>query len=605
MTNLTPNPVFRLLCSCFLLSSIFGGVSAQTGSIVPRVLDYQGRLIPDAQSSLPSSGSAWFKIALANADGEVIWTNDGNVVDLSVPGLDEPAAAVALAVASDGYFTTSLDLSPQNLLAGATLASISEGLHLHVWYGGDTDVAEETATFEKLVDGQVLRSVPFALRAGHADSATTALSAETAAVAVTAGGLLEASITQAMLSSDLSEKLAKLDSLDSIASRLQAIEGSAAPYYVALPTVYIDPYYQVQAGELLSIPIEADYTSHVRVISGPEGLEFSNSIPFRLDWNPDEAEIGQHLVTLQAENVFSSSYSQTVLTFVVAPAGMAYIPAGTFLMGRGDEGTSADSPDQTPTRTVTITNSLFMDKFETTEELWHASVSSMKSNAELSSLYLGFETDGYSTTSQLPVRRKTWVEVVAWCNMLSELEGLTPAYYLDEGYSQILRDATVDALATEVFMKSSANGYRLPTEAEWEYAARGGLVQNKYPWGDQAPNEALVNGENYNISVVEKDESLYPAFGYGLYHMAGNVREWVWDWYDSTYYGLSSVVVDPVGPTLVEAEDTVAFGKSKVVRSNYFNSDSSYLTVFYRDYREPERSSLDIGFRCVRTVEAR
>lgn len=604
--------------ACLLLFVTCGSVWAQSGAVVPRVLDYQGRLIPDAGSSLPASGSGWFKFALEDGNGDVVWTNDGSAVDLATPGSDEPAAAFALAVAGDGYFTTSLDLSAQNLLNGATLSSIGEGLKLHVWYGGDSTTAEETATFEKLVDGQTLRSVPFALRAGHADSATTALAANTATTATSAthaltadsattatsaGSLSDASLTETMLSAELAAKISKLDSLDALATRLQAIEGAATPYYVTLPTVYLDSFYQVQVGETLSVPIEADYTSHMRIVSGPADIAFSNTSPFRLEWTPDVADIGQHNITVQAENVFSSTYSQVALSVIVAPDGMAYIPSGTFLMGRGDEGTSVEDPDQTPTRTVTLTSSFFMDEFETTQSDWDQTIYQIQADPTLGPLYSGFNTVTSPSVSQFPVTRKTWMEVVTWCNMLSELKGLTPAYYLNDSYTEVLRDATIDVTNADVYLNEAANGYRLPTEAEWEYAARGGLVQQKYPWGDQVPNEALVNGANFNTYVVPKNETLYPAFGYGLYHMSGNVREWVWDWYDSNYYSQASSVTNPTGPTLQGAENTAAFGKSKVVRSNYFSAAVDYLSVYYRDYREPSRNDPDIGFRCLRIAE--
>jgi formylglycine-generating enzyme required for sulfatase activity len=581
-------------------------LSVHGSSFVPRVLDYQGRLIPDASSSLPADGTAWFKFAFADQTGQVILSNDGSPVDLSTPGSDEPVAPVELAVAADGYFTTTFDFSPQNLLGGAVLADVAEGLRLHVWYSDDWDPVAETGTFTKLVNGQPLNAVPFALRAAQADVATTAQSAALATTALSADALASASLTETMLDAGLTAKLAKLDNLDALATRLQAIESAASPYYVALPSIYVDSLYQVQAGQTLNVPIQADFTSHMRIVAGPQGAAFSNAGPFRLIWSPSVSDTGLHTLTVQAENVFSSTFSQTAISVIVSPEDMAYIPAGTFLMGRGDDGTAVDDPDQTPTRTVALAQSYFMDQFETTHHRWHTAIAQMKIHQTLSSLYTGFEAnnEGVDLTNPFPITRKSWIKVVVWCNILSELEGLVPAYYLDDSYSSVLRDSTIDPRVTEIYMNQAASGYRLPTEAEWEYAARGGLVQNKYPWGNQEPNQALVNGDNFVGYAVENDPSLYPAFGYGLYHMSGNVREWVWDWYDSDYYSLANSVTNPLGPSLANAEETFAFGKSKVARSNSFTAAASYLTVYYRDYRNPTVTESDIGFRTVRTVTA-
>lgn len=585
-------------------------LSAQSGAVVPRVLDYQGRLIPDPGSSLPATGTGWFKFALESVSGQVIWSNDGSPVDLTTPGSDEPLAPRQLAVASDGYFTTSFDMAAQHLLGGAVLADVAEGLKLHVWYSDDWDPATETGTFIKVVNAQPLQAVPFALRAALADAATaaqTAAVATTAQSAAVADALAAASLSEAMLDGDLSAKLARLDDLESLAARLHAIEGAATPYYVALPTVQVEPIYQVQVGQTLNVPVMADFTSHMRIVAGPAGIAFANTGPFRLQWTPSEADIGQHTITIQAENVFSSTFSQSAVTVVVSPDGMAYIPAGTFVMGRGDDGSAVDSPDQTPTRLVTLSYSFFMDAFEMTQEKWHSTVAQMKADPTWAALYSGFAAnDGIASVSPFPITSKSWTAVVVWCNLLSELEGLTPAYYLDPGFSTVLRDVATDPLAAEIYLNAAANGYRLPTEAEWEYAARGGLVQNRYPWGDQEPNQALVNGNNFLGYVVPKDPSRYPAFGFGLYHMSGNVREWVWDWYDSNYYSLEPSVTNPTGPSLASAESTFAFGKSKVVRSNFYNAEPSYLSVYYRDYRRPTPIPADseIGFRTVRRVES-
>ncbi|MBC7170681.1 SUMF1/EgtB/PvdO family nonheme iron enzyme, partial [Candidatus Bipolaricaulota bacterium] len=159
--------------------------------------------------------------------------------------------------------------------------------------------------------------------------------------------------------------------------------------------------------------------------------------------------------------------------------------------------------------------------------------------------------------------------------------GLTPCYTV--GGSVYRRgESTPDC-------NWAANGYRLPTEAEWEKAARGELVGARYPWG----NEIDCSKANYSGCVVQTSPvGSYAPNGYGLYDMAGNVWEWVWDWFDSRYYAVSPGS-DPRGP---------ASGAARVSRGGGWSRYARHCRGAYRNFLWPDGESYYLGFRLARTA---
>ncbi len=221
------------------------------------------------------------------------------------------------------------------------------------------------------------------------------------------------------------------------------------------------------------------------------------------------------------------------------PIEFVYIPAGTFQMGSPDDEMCRYS-DEGPVHSVTLTHAFYIQSTEVTQQQW------IDVFGENPSEYTGLNR---------PVENVTWYDCCIYCNRLSQSEGLTPCYYSDESYTTVF-DGTPPVTYGSVYWNQSANGYRLPTEAEWEYACRAGtttVYNNGENNADCAEDPNLDplgryyfnSGSFANHAVVGS----YQANNWGLYDMHGNVWEWCWDRKSSDYSSSSSPCIDPTGPT--------------------------------------------------------
>ena len=239
-----------------------------------------------------------------------------------------------------------------------------------------------------------------------------------------------------------------------------------------------------------------------------------------------------------------------------------------------------------------------MDKYDVTKALWDE-VYNWATNHGYS---FDYADSGQGKAANHPAHSLTWYDAVKWCNARSEKENKTPAYYTDAGLSVPYRGGQTDVQNDWVNWSS---GYRLPTEAEWEKAARGGLSGQRFPWGDTiSESQANYYGDTGNYSYdlgpngynatfatggfpYTSPAGYFGANGYGLYDMAGNVWEWCWDWYGAYSSGSQP---DPRGPTS---------GSYRVLRGGGWHSYAFNCRTADRGSNYPTGSIYGIGFRPV------
>lgn len=284
------------------------------------------------------------------------------------------------------------------------------------------------------------------------------------------------------------------------------------------------------------------------------------------------------------------------------PAGMVHIPEGSFEMGDsfGDRPPDVNPNSETPLHTVNVA-AYFMERHEVTWALWNDVYQWATANG------YRFETQGLGVAANHPVQSVPWYDIVKWCNARSEKEGRTPAYYLNEDWTSVYRTGNVDITNGQVRWDA---GYRLPTEAEWEKAARGGESGLRFPWGNEISHDNANFWNNGNESYAMGLGGAHPVHsegaipftgpvgsfapnGYGLYDMAGNVWEWCWDWWDEGYYAISPDS-NPKGPSS---------GTHRALRGGSWALSAFHCRVSDRLLGEPGAWISLGGFRCVLPFE--
>jgi len=259
---------------------------------------------------------------------------------------------------------------------------------------------------------------------------------------------------------------------------------------------------------------------------------------------------------------------------------MVSISAGTFTMGSPTSELDR-FPDETQHQ-VTLTAGFYIGKYQVTQEQYTAVMGTNPSN--FSSGPAAGETQ-----AKRPVESVSWYDALVFCNKLSVMEGLTSAYSIngstdptDWGTVPINSNAIWDA----VEIVPDSTGYRLPTEAQWEYACRAGTT-TAYNTGDTIDNN-ITGWYNANSGSMTHEVGKKPANVWGLYDMHGNVYEWCWDWF-GTYP--STAQTDPTG---------AVSGSNRVLRGGNWNNNAWSLRSASRFSVAPDYGYYGVGLRVVR-----
>ena len=288
------------------------------------------------------------------------------------------------------------------------------------------------------------------------------------------------------------------------------------------------------------------------------------------------------------------------------PSNFVRIQGGTFTMGSPSSEPQRDS-NEGPQHQVTV-SSFYMGIYEVTQREYQEVMGTTPSQFR-----------GYN----LPVEMVSWYDAIEYCNRRSEREGLTPAYMIDKSRSDPNNRNESDTVRWLVTWNRNANGYRLPTEAEWEYACRAGTVtpfntgnnimaslanyDGRYPYN----SDYNANGTYRQMTTAVGNFAPNP---WGLYDMHGNVWEWCWDWYGNYSSGAQA---DPQGVGIKErsgiwnymstppspAPQGAVSDSYRVMRGGSWYDYGLGLRSAYRGYGNPADWYDGVGFRLVRNAQ--
>jgi len=276
---------------------------------------------------------------------------------------------------------------------------------------------------------------------------------------------------------------------------------------------------------------------------------------------------------------------------------MVKVNAGSFTMGSGDSQDAFASP----AHSVTLTNDFYISRYPVTQAQYEYGMGS-GTNPSYFDGSSGRSPDAGESQENRPVEQVSWYDAIVFCNMLSMKEGLTPVYSIS-GSTNPSAWGTVPTSTNPIWnaaiMDTSANGYRLPTEAEWEYTCRAGTT-SAWSYGTTEDGAYMWYSSNSGSKTHEVGQKL--ANPWGLYDMYGNVFEWCWDWFDDVNWNYSRSFDTTSTLTATGDEDPagVSSGAVRIVRGGNWINAAPYARSAFRFGGSPDGRVNDLGFRVVR-----
>lgn len=343
-------------------------------------------------------------------------------------------------------------------------------------------------------------------------------------------------------------------------------------------TYMVDVYYDLQDTDndllTMTLMVSADggttWNVSCDLLSGDIGANISPGTNKHIIWN-----LGTEHPNIIAYYHFKITADDGNIPPV--PGGFVLVPDGTFTMGRA---TGTGDSDELPTHSVTL-SSFYIGKYEVTQSEYQAIMGSNPAH-------------NYGVGTNYPVYFVKWYSVIKYCNLRSMNEGLTPVYTIS-GSTNPANWGSVPTSNNSTWNAAicnwAANGYRLPTEAEWEYAARGATNDPDYLYSGSDDINAVAWYEGNNSSSGCKPVGNKAPNALGIYDMSGNLFEWCWDWYGSSYYS-SSTSTNPTGP---------ANGSGRIQRGGAWFYVASGCRVADRSITfSPSGGNAWVGFRLCR-----